>query len=74
MLAYTIYRGVRGGWLDQGFLSRADSMRVATHARVDDEGLVQGVCGSPTFDHSGTATEGQAFFLLMEAAYQDLSK
>ena len=27
---------------------------------------------SPTFDHPGTATEGQAFFLLMEAAYSAL--
>ena len=74
MLAYTIYRGVRGGWIDENYCPVADSMRVAVYARVDDEGLVQGVCGSPTFDHSGTATEGQAFFLLMEAAYQDLSQ
>jgi rhamnogalacturonyl hydrolase YesR len=74
MLAYTIYRGVRGGWIDEGYRVVADSMRVAVHARVDDEGLVQGVCGSPNFDHAGTATEGQAFFLLMEAAYQDLSQ
>jgi hypothetical protein len=37
-------------------------------------GLVRGVCGSPEFDHPGTATEGQAFFLLMEAAYRDLKK
>jgi len=33
-----------------------------------------GCADRPTFDHSGTATEGQAFFLLMEAAYRDLSK
>ncbi len=74
MLAYTIYRSVQGGWLDQGYLARADSMRVAAHAKVDEEGLVRGVCGSPAFDHPGTATEGQAFFLLMEAAYRDMSQ
>jgi unsaturated rhamnogalacturonyl hydrolase len=74
MLAYTIYRGVQGSWIDPGYLSRADRMRSAAHARVDDEGLVRGVCGSPAFDHPGTATEGQAFFLLMEAAYRDLAK
>jgi unsaturated rhamnogalacturonyl hydrolase len=74
MLAYTIYRGVRGGWIDQGYRAEADRMRVAALSRVDEEGLVQGVCGSPAFDHPGTATEGQAFFLLMEAAYEDLSK
>ena len=74
ILGYTIYRGVGGGWIDEGYRAVADRMRVAVHARVDDEGLVQEVCGSPNFDHAGTATEGQAFFLLMEAAYQDLSQ
>ena len=74
MLAYTIYRGVKGGWIDREYLSAADNMRFAAQAKVDDEGLVQGVCGSPGFDHSGTATEGQAFFLMMEAAYRDLTQ
>jgi unsaturated rhamnogalacturonyl hydrolase len=72
MLAYTIYRGVAGGWLDRAYLAHADRMRAAAHGKVDAYGLVQGVCGAPHFNRSGTATEGQAFFLLMEAAYQDL--
>jgi unsaturated rhamnogalacturonyl hydrolase len=72
MLAYAIYRGVRGRWLDRDYLSAADRMREAAHSKVDDYGLVQGVCGAPHFDRAGTATEGQAFFLLMEAAYRDL--
>ncbi len=49
----------------------ADRMREAAHAKVDAFGLVQGVCGAPNFDRSGTATEGQAFFLLMEAAHRE---
>jgi hypothetical protein len=49
-------------------------MRKAAHKKIDTSGLVQGVCGAPNFDHPGTATEGQAFFLLMEAAYNDLIK
>jgi unsaturated rhamnogalacturonyl hydrolase len=68
MLAYTVYRGIRQGWLDPAYRESADRMRNAAHAKVDESGLVQGVCGSPTFDHPGTATEGQAFFLLMEAS------
>lgn len=72
MLAYTIYRGVQAGWLEEDYLPHADRMRAAAHRMVDDFGLVQGVCGSPDFDHSGWATEGQAFFLLMEAAHHDL--
>ena len=72
MFAYSIYRGVKGGWLDKSYLKYADRMRKAAHKKVDPFGLVQGVCGAPNFDHPGTATEGQALFLLMEAAYNDL--
>ncbi len=72
MLAYAIYRGVHAGWLEPGYLPFADRMRQAAHQKVDSLGLVQGVCGSPNFDHPGYATEGQAFFLLMEAAHREL--
>jgi unsaturated rhamnogalacturonyl hydrolase len=72
MIAYSIYRGIQGGWIDQSYKQKADRMRAAAHSKVDHLGLVQGVCGSPEFDHPGTATEGQAFFLLMEVARNDL--
>ena len=71
MLAYSIYRGVRGGWLEDSYLEHADRMRKAAHTKVDEYGLVQDVCGAPFFESPGTATEGQAFFLLMEAAFRD---
>lgn len=70
MLAYTIYRGTRRGWLDTSYRPHADHMRQAAHGQVDQDGLVQGVCSAPHFDRPGTAPEGQAFFLLMEAAYR----
>jgi unsaturated rhamnogalacturonyl hydrolase len=72
MLAYAIYRGVAAGWLDPQNLSAAGRMRHAAQQKVDGLGFVQDVCGAPSFDAAGTATEGQAFFLLMEAAYRDL--
>ena len=72
MLAYSIYRGVLGGWLERSYLDAAEKMRSAAEEHVDEAGLVQQVCGSPDFDHPGTATEGQAFFLLMETAHHDL--
>jgi len=72
-LAYSIYRGVKRGWLDRSYLAAADKMRAAAHAKMDDLGLVQGVCGSPEFDHPGTATEGQVFFILMELAHGELA-
>ena len=68
MLAWTIYRGVAGGWLAAALRARAEAMRDAVLGKVDASGLVQGVCGSPSFDRAGTAAEGQAFFLMMEAA------
>ena len=73
MFSYAVYRGVAGGWLDRGYLSAAERARAAAHQKVDRFGLVQGVCGAPNFNRAGTATEGQAFFLLMEAAYRDWS-
>jgi rhamnogalacturonyl hydrolase YesR len=72
MLSYSIYRGISGGWINRTYKEHADRMRAAAHAKVDALGLVQGVCGSPEFDHPGTATEGQAFYLMMEAAYAEL--
>ncbi len=72
MLAYSIYRGVKGGWLGDPYLAAAERMRTAAHSKVDEYGIVQGVCGAPNFDRSGSAPEGQAFFLLMEAAARDL--
>lgn len=71
MLAYSIYRGLQRGYLDQSYRAYADKMRAAAISKVDKYGLVQDVCGAPRFDSPGTATEGQAFFLLMEVAYTD---
>lgn len=73
MLAYSIYRGLQFGILDTSYQSHADVMRAAAHQQVDTYGFVQSVCGAPNFDRPGIATEGQAFFLLMEAAYFTLS-
>jgi unsaturated rhamnogalacturonyl hydrolase len=71
MLSYTVFRGVKGGWLPRSYLAEAAVMRRASAAKVDALGYVRDVCGSPTFEKPGTATEGQAFFILMEAAARD---
>jgi len=71
MLAYSIYRGIAGRWLPSGYEVYANRMRKAAHQKVDVSGYVQGVCGAPGFDRAGTAPEGQAFFLLMEAAWRE---
>lgn len=71
MLSYAIFRGVKGGWLARTYLPEAEIMRRAATSKVDDLGYVRDVCGSPTFEKPGIATEGQAFFILMEAAARD---
>jgi unsaturated rhamnogalacturonyl hydrolase len=72
-LAYTIFRGIKEGWLDKKYFDYAEKMRSASLSKVDELGMVRGVCGSPEFDHPGTASEGQAFFILMETAYKQLT-
>ncbi len=72
MLAYTIYRGVKAGWLDAALLPFAEKARSAALGEVDAFGLVRNVCGAPFFDRPGVAPEGQAFHLLMEAARAQL--
>ena len=68
MMAYTIFRGVKEGYLEEKYIPAAQAIYRAASAKVDRYGLVQDVCGSPNFDAPGTAPEGQAFYLLMDAA------
>lgn len=72
MLAYTIYRGVKAGWLAETLLPFAKKARSAALREVDAFGLVRNVCGAPHFDKPGVAPEGQAFHILMEAARKPL--
>ena len=74
MLAFSIYTGVLSGWLSFSYVAAADRMRAAARATVDQYGFVQGVCGDPTFDQAGVAAEGQAFFLMMEAAAANFNR
>jgi unsaturated rhamnogalacturonyl hydrolase len=70
MLAYSIYRGLIAGWLSGEYEKAARSLRQAVCGKVDRFGLVQGVCGAPHFDKPGVAAEGQAFYLMLDAAAQ----
>ena len=68
MLAYTVFRGIRSGWLSRTYLPIAEHCRRAAVSQVDDYGLVRNVCGMPHFDRPFVAPEGQAFHILMESA------
>ncbi|MDR2730718.1 MAG: glycoside hydrolase family 88 protein [Treponema sp.] len=72
MLAYTIYRAVHSKWLDRSYLETAEKLYAAAVKKIDAYGLVQDCCGAPSFDKAGVAPEGQAFYLLMEAARSKL--
>lgn len=74
MLSYSIYTGVAAGWLSADYIAAADRMRQAARKKVDRYGFVQGVCGAPKFDRAGVATEGQAFFILMESAAKKMMR
>ncbi len=74
MLSFAIYTGVLAGWLPKDYLAPAGRMRSAARAKMDSFGYVQGVCGAPDFDRSGVSTEGQAFFIMMEAAAARLER
>jgi rhamnogalacturonyl hydrolase YesR len=68
MFAYAIFRGVKEGYLDSAYLPAAQAIYRAATAKVDLYGIVRDVCGAPDFNAPGTAPEGQAFYLLMDAA------
>lgn len=72
MLAYSIFSGVKLKILDKNYLEFALKMRDAAYKKADKNGYVMGVAGAPHFDRYGRSTEGQAFFLLMEAAFRKL--
>jgi unsaturated rhamnogalacturonyl hydrolase len=72
MLSFSIYAGIKAGWLDASYRQKADFMRQAARSKADEYGIVQGACGSPSFDKSGTSTEAQSFFLMMESAFHSL--
>ena len=68
MTAYFIYQGIYHGWLADSYKPYADKMRQAANAKMNELGFIADVCGAPSFDKSGYSPEGQAFYIMMEAA------
>ena len=67
LLAYSIYVGVKAGYLNPEMKKYADKMRKALYTKIDRMGYVVGGCAAPSFDKPGISPEGQAFFILMES-------
>ena len=79
MCAYTIYRGLRDGWIREedrlrsgaSWRDTADSLRLQAEGKQDACGFIRDVCGAPSFEESGIAPEQQSIFIMMEQAYLD---
>jgi len=71
MIAYSIFRGAKAGFIGSEYIEKAELMRKAANDRVDEFGYIHDVCGCPSFDRSYYSPEAQAFYLLMEAAAED---
>ena len=74
MFAYSIYNMVSWMKMDDRYLRHADLARRAVADRIDADGVLQGCAGSPTFEVEGTSVEGQAHFIMMEAAARRLGR
>jgi rhamnogalacturonyl hydrolase YesR len=67
MMAVFVYRGIAEGWLGGEYAPKADKVYYAAGARIDEQGIIRGVCGAPHFKSEGTSAEAQAMYLMMEA-------
>lgn len=74
MFAYTVANMVLLKLLPDTALSDAQRAGEYARSKVDRFGWVQGCAGSPTFEQPGVSTEGQAHFLMMEAALAGLEE
>ena len=74
MLAFSIYTGIKAGWLNLSYQVSADKMRKGVYSKIDEYGLLQGASAAPRFNSPGTSPEGQAFVLMMEGAFRKLNK
>jgi len=74
MVATAIYRALAAGYLDENYERMANLLRKTLHAKVDPYGFLYGVCGVPDNNKTGISSNGQSFFLMMEAAYYDYAE
>ena len=64
MFAYTVYRCIHEGWIDEAYRNAADQAFDSAEKRIDGMGILREVCGNPDFVRQGTSVEAQASYLL----------
>jgi len=71
MIAYSIYRGVMRGYIPKNYITFAEKARSAVENKIDELGYVRDASAMPEFNSPGVSPEGQAFYILLEAAVRD---
>ena len=67
MMAAAVFRGILHGYAGSGFRAAAEAAYRAAAEKVDETGLIHGVCGCPDFLSEGTSAEAQAAFVMADA-------
>ena len=67
MMAATVYRGIKNGYLCRSFLDAAEIAYKTVSDKIDEIGLIHEVCGCPDFISEGTSAEAQAAFIMANA-------
>jgi rhamnogalacturonyl hydrolase YesR len=65
MTAAFIYRGIAESWLNSDYIKNADIVYENVQSRIDEFGIIRGVCGCPHFNSEGTSAEAQAAYIMM---------
>ena len=74
MTAAVIYRGIAEDWLSRDeYVQRADLVFDNMQGKIDEFGIIRGVCGCPHFNTQGTSAEAQAAYIMM-SAWRDKAK
>lgn len=71
MMAATVYRGIKGGYIPETRKPAADKAFAAVSEGIDNYGLLHQVCGCPDFTSEGTSAEAQAAYI-MAATWKEL--
>jgi rhamnogalacturonyl hydrolase YesR len=74
MVAGAIFRARAEGYLDKEYEKTAVKLRLSLHDKIDPYGFLYGVCGVPDNNKTGISSNGQSFFLMMEAAWHDYAE
>jgi rhamnogalacturonyl hydrolase YesR len=66
MVATFIYRGIAEDWLEHKYNDNADKVYTTMQSKIDEFGIIRGVCGAPHFKTPGTSAEAQAAYIMMQ--------